>query len=85
MGVYHRQYRGNAYCIYKRLPNKFPVDSRIIINTVFFQEANPYYTMLYIEKSDKKKSLKDNSIFFFNWWSFEEATRSIKEERQRFY
>jgi hypothetical protein len=52
--------------MHKGLPNKFPVDSRIMIDTVFFREANPNYTMPYIEKSAPKKSTTGNEFMFFS-------------------
>ena len=51
--------------MYKGLPNKFPVDSRIMIDTVFFQEVNSNYTMSYIEKLTSKKSTTENEFMFF--------------------
>ena len=44
MGVYYRQYRGDAFYMRKGQPIKVPVNSRIMIDTVFFQKANPNYT-----------------------------------------
>jgi hypothetical protein len=65
MGVHHHQYRGNAFYIQKGLLNKFPVDSRIMIDKVFFQQANPNYTMPHIEKS-VRQNLSENTYILFS-------------------
>ena len=66
MGVHHRQYRENAFYMYKKLSNKFLVDSRIMINTIFFREVNLNYIMSYIEKSIPKILRTENEFMFFS-------------------
>jgi hypothetical protein len=44
MGVHHRQYRGDAFYMRKGQPIKVPVNSRFMIDAVYFREANPNYT-----------------------------------------
>ena len=59
-GVHHRQYRGNAFYMRKRQPVKVPVNNRIMIDRVFFHEANPNYTWLCINES-AKQNLSDGA------------------------
>jgi len=56
MGVHHRQYRGDAFYMRKGRPIKVPVNSRITIDAVFFQEANPNHTRPSINQSAKEDS-----------------------------
>lgn len=56
MGVHHRQYRGDAFYMRKGQPIKVPVNSRIMIDAVFFQEANPNHTRPSINQSVKQDS-----------------------------
>ncbi|KAI9726527.1 MAG: hypothetical protein M1835_003773, partial [Candelina submexicana] len=51
MGVHHRQYRGDAFYMRKGQPIKVPVNSRVMIDAVYFQEANPNYTRPRINES----------------------------------
>jgi len=43
MGVHHRQYRGDAFFMRKGKPIKVPVNSRVMIDAIYFREANPNY------------------------------------------
>ena len=64
MGVHHRQYRGDAFCMRKGQPVKVPVNSRIMIDRVFFQEANPNHTRPRIKES-AKQDLSDGVWIIF--------------------
>jgi len=63
MGVHHRQYRGDAFYMRKGQPVKVPVNSRIMIDRVFFHEANPNYTRPRIHESAKQDSDESWMIF----------------------
>ena len=64
LGVHYRQYRGDAFYMRKGQPVKVPVNSRIIIDRVFFYEANPNYIRLRINES-AKQDLSDRAWIVF--------------------
>ena len=64
MGVHHRQYRGDAFYMRKGQPVKVPVNSRIMIDRVFFHEANPNYAKPRINESAKQDSSDDAWTIF---------------------
>ena len=66
MGVYHRQYRGDAFFIHKGKPVGVPVHGRIMIDAVFFDEANPNYVRPRISESAKYESSDFAEIFFLS-------------------
>jgi hypothetical protein len=65
MGVHHRQYRGDAFYLRKGQSIKAPVNSRVMIDTVCFQEANPNYTRPRISKSGRQGSSDIAGILFW--------------------
>jgi len=71
MGVHHRQYRGDAFYMRKGKPIKVPVNSRIMIDSVFFQEANPNYTRPSINQTANQDSSDEAWTIF---WSEDRST-----------
>lgn len=60
MSVHHRQYRGDAFYMRKEQSIKVSVNSRVMIDAVYFQEINPNYTKSRntpLLRSTKKQSL----------------------------
>lgn len=76
MGVQYRQYRGDAFYMRKGQPVKVPVNGRIMIDRVFFHEANPNYTRPRINESTKQ-DLSDE-----DWMIFGIDDRSTKQSDQ---
>jgi hypothetical protein len=71
IGVHHCQYRGDAFYMRKGQPIKAPVNSRLMIDAVYFQEANPNYTGPRISESGRQGSSDTAGIPF---WGDERST-----------
>jgi hypothetical protein len=71
MGVHHRQYQGDAFYMRKEQPIKAPINSRVMIDAVYFQEANPNYTRPRISESGRQGSSDIAGILF---WGDERST-----------
>ena len=61
MNVHHCQYQGMAFYMKKNRPVKLFVNSRIMVDTAYFREANPNYARASIEESDKESSSASNT------------------------
>ena len=64
MGVHHRQYRGDAFYMHKGKPIEVPVNGQIMIDAIFFHEANPNYSRPRISESGKYESTGLAGMFF---------------------
>ena len=64
MGICHRQYRGGAFYMRNGQPIKVPVNSRIMIDAAFFQEANPNHTRPSINELAKQHSSDEAWMLF---------------------
>lgn len=63
-GIRHRQYQGDAFYMRKGQPIKAPVKSRIMIDAVFFYEANPNHTRPSINGLAKQDSSDEAWMIF---------------------
>jgi hypothetical protein len=54
MGIYYYYYQGIAFYIKKNYLVKLFINSRIMVDTIYFQETNPNYISTNINKSNKK-------------------------------
>ncbi len=64
MGVHHCWYKGDAFYMRKGQPIKVHVSSRIMIDAVFFQEANANYTRPRINECVQQGSSNGGWIIF---------------------
>ena len=64
MGIRHRQYRGDAFYVRKGKPIKVPVNCRIMIDAIYFREANPNYARPRISGFEHE-DLSNNAFDFF--------------------
>ncbi|KAI9695805.1 MAG: hypothetical protein M1836_006071 [Candelina mexicana] len=78
MGVHHRQYRGDAFYMRKGQPIKVPVNSWVMIDAVYFQEANPNYTRPHINKSGKRDSTDIGGIMFWSGDDLKKQSNQVK-------
>ena len=76
MSVHHRQYQDDAFFMRKEQPIKVPVNSRIMIDAIFFQEANLNHTRPSINQLIKQ-DLSDEA-----WIIFESDDRSTNQSDQ---
>ena len=76
MGIHHRQYRGDAFYMRKGQPFKVPVNSRIMIDAVFFHEANPNHTRPTINQLAKQDTSDEA------WMMFGSDDRSTNQSHQ---
>ena len=79
MGVHHRQYWGDAFYIHKGMPIGVPVNGRIVIDAIFFHEANPNYVRPRISESAKNESSDFAKIFFSSDGDSDNRSDQIKE------
>jgi hypothetical protein len=56
MSVHHCHYQGIAFYMKKNHPVKLLVNSRIMVDAIYFREANPNYARASIDEPDKESS-----------------------------
>lgn len=78
MGVHHRQYRGDAFYMRKGQPIKVPVNSRVMIDAVYFQEANPNHTGPRISELGERDSTDIGGISFWSGDELDNQSNQVK-------
>jgi hypothetical protein len=78
MKVHHCRYQGMAFYIKKNRPVKLFVNSRIIVDAAYFQEANPNYAKASIDESNKKSSSIDGWMIFGDKDDSKKSSDSVK-------
>jgi hypothetical protein len=72
-----------AFYMKKNRPVKLFVNSRIIVDAAYFQEANPNYAKVSIDKSNKESSSIDGWMIFRDKDDSKKSSDSVKSNRMK--
>jgi hypothetical protein len=78
MNVHYCQYQGVAFYMKKTHPVKLFINSRIIVDVAYFQEANLNYAKASIDESNKASSSSDGWTLFSSDDDSEKSSDAVK-------